>query len=113
MAQVESDSLSDIFPLSIGNQWTYSYNSSLWDQLPDVFFYDTGTVSYLITDAIVTQDSTRWMFRKNLDVMHRYLSTGIEVPFADTSYLVRDTTTFELVELHQGNHQIYCPSLDS
>lgn len=107
IAHSQSDSLADVFPLSVGNQWTYDYRSSLWDQLPDVFYADTGIVTYLITDAIVSQDSTRWIFKERRDLEHTYSSPGIEFPPADTTYALRDSLFFEIVELHRGNHPFY------
>ncbi|MGA7160243.1 MAG: T9SS type A sorting domain-containing protein [Bacteroidota bacterium] len=106
-AHASSDSLVDVFPLSIGNQWTYNYRYLLHDELPDVYYADTGLVSYLITAAIVTQDSTRWIFREMRNLIYTYFSPGDEAAAADTSYAVRDTNVFELIELQQGRHQIY------
>ena len=106
-AQASSDSLADLFPLAVGNQWEYDYKTSIFDELPDVDYADTGVVSYLITGSIVTRDSTRWQFREIRNLIHSYVSSGAEFPRADTSYAVRDTNEFEFVEFLTANHAIY------
>ena len=95
-AQVGSDSLVDIFPLAIGNQWTYNYTYLDFDEYPDVYYADTGVVSYFVIGAILTQDSTRWVVRETRDLKYTYFSPGAEFPRADTSYAVIDTNIFEL-----------------
>jgi len=106
-AGVTSDSLSDIFPLAVGNQWTYRFQSAVFDEFPDVHYADTGIVTYLVTAVITASDSLRWLVRENRDLTSYYYSPGDESPKADTSFTVVDAHSFEIVELLNGKHPIY------
>ena len=98
-SQVRND---DFFPLNIGNQWTYEYKTSDWDQLADVMYSDSGTAICSIISKDGTNDSTIWNFRETRDIVHRI--DGLFSPHFDTSYSIIDTILFDIVEHTQGYH---------
>jgi hypothetical protein len=82
-----NDSLVDVFPLAVGNQWTYEYYLYSYDEIAS--YHDSGTVTANIIDKIVTNDSIRWMIQE----------------IDQIGFLSIDT--IEVVELLKGNHQLY------
>jgi hypothetical protein len=98
---VEPDSLVEVFPLSIGNEWTYSYNWSYQSgNLSGVGDYnDTGFVTIKIIDKVVTKDSTKWIVQENFNLWVQYYPGLFTGPTSTID-------TIELVELHQ-DHRIY------
>jgi hypothetical protein len=97
-----SDSLADVFPLAIGNQWTYGYYweyNDLFHSHPMDHYCDTGTVTVQIIGKIIGIDTTRWTIREESNLCFQYNSG----PFS-TPQLTIDT--IEIIELQQGNHQI-------
>ena len=77
---VGGDSLVDIFPLALGNQWTYQYVYSGYDGIRS--YADTSIITMKIIDKIVNNDSIQWFIEES----------GID--------------TIEIVELLQGNHKL-------
>jgi hypothetical protein len=100
---IPTDSLRDILPLSIGNQWTYSY-SYVYNDDPQIAVHydeaDTGTVTFQITGVITAADSTRWILEERSTHWTRF-NLG---PWNGPSVRI---DTSEIVELHAGMHQIY------
>jgi hypothetical protein len=97
-----SDSLSDVFPLTIRNQWTYGYYweyNDLFHSNPMDHYCDTGTVTIQIIGKIIGIDTTRWTMREESNLCFQYNSGPFSAP-----QLTIDT--FEIIELQQGNHQI-------
>jgi hypothetical protein len=93
----------DVFPLAIGNHWTYRYFTQVQQNSSQLFVTtDSGRATYSIIQAIRTSDSTRWVFREHRDLIHRF-----ETNTWDTTYAIRDSTTFELIENLTGQHQLY------
>jgi hypothetical protein len=68
-----TDSLVDVFPLSIGNQWTYGYYSHFEDPGGAMWHWcDTGTVHLQITEKTVTLDSTLWLVQETKRLWWHY-----------------------------------------
>ncbi len=108
--QVSNDTLVDVFPLSVGNQWTYRYNDCLvsWPSgNPGTITTDTGRVVYLVSGRTATDDSTSWRIREMRDLVRRVVISSLSEPDRDTTYSIRDTSYFDLIENHQGPHQVY------
>jgi hypothetical protein len=103
----QSNTLPDVMPLSVGNQWTYRYFTEevIWPAgNPYEDRADSGTVSYIITGRTSDEDSTSWRFEVHRDLLrHQILWT---VP-RDTTFAIRDTSQFDFIENHQGQHQLY------
>ena len=97
----QTDSLYDVFPLSIGNRWTYQYSNG--SRTYGYGQYCSGTAWFVIVGSMQTPDSTRWHLSEIRDLSCQYCSP---YPACHTSS-VRDTLAFELVELHTGPHQLY------
>ena len=102
-ARAGPDSLADVFPLSVGNQWTYRYLTQLQQNGSQlVVTTDSGQATYSIVDAVHASDSTSWFLREHRDLIHRY-----EIGAWDTTYSIQDSSTFELIENLTGHHQLY------
>jgi len=101
IASAQTDQPVDVFPLAVGNQWTYFY-TLLHDSWPGIG-RDTGLVTYQIIGKITTPDSVRWIceYRRDVDVLF------LLFPYVDTTYHICDTSLIELVELLAGQHRIY------
>ncbi len=101
--RAQSDSLVDVFPLAIGNQWTYRYctyfgrNSFSFEEK-----VDSGFTTLYVIGKIPTTDSTRWLFSEQRSFRRYHV-----IDRWDTTYAVRETLAFELIESHQGHHQLY------
>lgn len=100
----QTDSLADVFPLAVGNQWAYRYFANTIDALSEVSRFDTGNVVLRIVQQVVDTDSIRWRVEQRRNLIRRASSMW------DTLVIVTpitDTTIFELVELLSGQHQLY------
>jgi len=98
-SQIRND---DFFPLAIGNQWTYSYNTSYLDQLQDILYIDSGTAVSSITLKNAFADSVIWGFREARNIV-RHISYFSAQSF-DTSFSIIDATFFGVAEHLNGNH---------
>ena len=109
-AKAQQDSLVDVFPLAIGNQWTYRF-FTLFDYAPAGTPIETTTDSGLVTHYVAGRvrdaDSTRWQLRLRRNLTRHQVFWHFGGGFHDTTYAIRDSTVFELIENHQGQHQIY------
>jgi hypothetical protein len=98
-----TDSLVDVFPLRIGNQWTYNYDYEYRDdpgRSPEYQWSDTGTVNLQIINNIVTVDSTRWFVQETGSHWTRYNTQ----PWGGPSIQI---DTFEIIEFNNGYHRMY------
>ena len=96
-----ADSVVDIFPLAIGNQWVYSHYYNYGDIGGVIDSYiDTGSVTLEVIGRIATTNVVRWTIREVLT--HWEQTNGM--PWSGPSTM---TTTFELVEMDSGNHLLY------
>ena len=92
-----SDSLSEIFPLSIGNQWIYSYSSN-----SNVFIQGylsiNGTISMEIIDKISMTDSTIWKVQITNNLLYNY----------ENGNTPKDTSidTINIIEYNSGLHKL-------
>ena len=103
-ARSQPDSLVDVFPLAIGNQWTYHYDSFYLQAPIDIFEDDTGSVTLRVTGRLEAQDSVRWQIRQYRNLLR---STGFLGGPPPTIFGIIDTTTFEIVERVEGRHRLY------
>jgi hypothetical protein len=103
----QSDTLPDVIPLSVGNQWTYHYFTEevIWPAgNPYEDRTDSGSITYIITGRTSYADSASWQFEVHRDLLrHQILWT---VPL-DTTFSIRDTSQFDFIESYQGQHQLY------
>lgn len=100
----QTDTLVDVFPLAVGNQWTYHYDSFYLQAPIDIFEDDTGTVTLQVTDRQAGADSIRWEIRQYRNLLRRVGLLGGPPP---TIFSIIDTTTFEIVEMIEGRHRLY------
>jgi len=94
----------DFLPLCVGNSWTYDYIATDWDLQEDIIRTDSGTAVYSILSALPSQDSTIWCFMESRSIVHREVYVWPPA-HTDSSSLV-DSSTFNLVEYHAGNHRL-------
>ena len=98
-----TDSLVDVFPLRIGNQWTYNYDYEYRDdpgRSPEYQWSDTGMVNLRIINTIVTIDSTRWFVQETSSHWTRYNTQ----PWGGPSIQI---DTFAIIEFNNGYHRMY------
>ena len=109
-ATLSSDSLVDVFPLSVGNEWTYRYyTNSLWwpSGNPGTTTTDSGRVRMLVSGCDVSTDSISWEFQVQRELAHHIVFSYLGSPEHDTTYAIRDSSTVILIEKLNGQHQLY------
>ena len=92
----ENDSLVDVFPLSTGNEWTYNYSLSSYDEIAWSYTV-SGTVILQIIGKSIKTDSTIWIVQKTNDLN----CNRNGALYHDTSI-----STFNLIEINSGCHRV-------
>jgi hypothetical protein len=100
--RAQNAQLVDVFPLSIGNTWTYRYTVYYTDDPGFADRNDTGQVRYTIVGMIPNPDSTRWLFREFRNLISAY--SGYQYYY---TVPIVDTATFEIVERSDLRHRLY------
>ncbi len=98
----QSDSLSDVLPLSIGKEWHYTFYLNSTAGTSSIT--DTGLVNYSVVSSTISSDSTIWHFfaaRKFTRYIYMYPPRYIE-----------DSFYFDIVELKSDRHKLYTPVYD-
>ena len=88
----------DVFPLAVGNQWTYGYSWHSFNEISE--YFDSGTVEIKVIGKIHTADSTRWLMQQTSQIWFWSLYGLPNEPKITVD-------SIELIELHQGQHQLY------
>lgn len=105
--QADPDTLVDIFPLAVGNQWTYQYqtHSSFWT---GEIYSDSGIVHYKVIERIDHQDSTQWTFQEFLIITSCTDYNLAQRPGGKrTCSPIVDSTIFQITEQHDTRHRMY------
>ncbi|MDP3150162.1 MAG: hypothetical protein Q8N83_13655 [Ignavibacteria bacterium] len=100
--EVESDSVVDVFPLAIGNEWTYNaYWEAYYDPSRSPLFRsgDSGIVKIRIIDKTDLTDSIIWKVQSTKDLYQFYDYRKTLSP--------TKIDTLELVESLEGKHRLY------
>jgi hypothetical protein len=108
--RAQSDSLVDVFPLAVGNQWTYRYYTltEIWPAgTPLETRTDSGLATYRVVGSVREADSTRWEMRLMRNLTRHQIFWHFGGGFHDTTFAIRDSSFFDLVENHQRQHQLY------
>lgn len=100
-----ADSLKDMFPFAVGNQWEYDYRWFYDDYFSGIYTSMTGSGHLTVTGVERTTDSTRWLMKELSDGI--YCTRYWWPPGGDTCYARRDSSTFELIERHSWRHRLY------
>jgi hypothetical protein len=103
-SSAQQDSLADVFPLAVGNRWTYHYDMFLIEAPIDLVTVDTGFVTIRIRSQWQAADSTTWLVEQTRNLIRRQGYYG--EPWIIT-FPVQDSSTFELIERQEGQHQLY------
>ena len=98
----QTDLLSDVLPLSEGNQWVYSFNLVLSGGGGSR--RDTGYVNYSVLNSTISQDSIIWHMYSVRNFM-RYV-------YGFPDRYVEDSTHFDIIELNSGQRKLYTPVYD-
>jgi hypothetical protein len=98
--ETANDSLSDVFPLAVGYQWTYAYHyqSGGFDVIYD--FKDTGFVNITLVGVTSTADSNCWLVQE----VGTHWTTTNGMPWQGPTVM---TDTLELVEATSSTHRLY------
>ncbi len=109
---ISQDSVADVFPLAIGNQWRYEYTTFKLEPPADIIYTDSGWVQYMVTDRTIFADSTLWTLMQTRHFRHCQRS-GLPPPFgSDTCYTISDTNSRHMIEFHRGGHQLVLVGVD-
>jgi hypothetical protein len=103
----QSSTAKDFMPLKVGCKWKYSFYSSWYSSMSRGYGTDTGTVSLTVTQKIEESNRILWNIFKKRD--YDYSSY---VSYTSYSGHSQDSTTFQLIEMKDGNHQLYLLSFD-
>lgn len=94
------DSLADVFPLAVGNQWTFGYDYNFGDIGVLYQMRDTGAVTVRVVGSDTEGDTARWQIYE----------TGVHWTQMNnqpwTGPLGR-TDSFEVVEVRTGRHRLH------
>ncbi len=109
----QTDSVVDCFPLAVGNQWRYLVDHYQWIDYNAAWSMETDSGSALCTILGKEEypDSVLWTFKESR-ILHRW--EVYRGPFPDTlvnDSLIIDSTTFVLVELKSGRHELFRQAL--
>jgi len=98
------DSLYDVFPLAVGNQWTYRY---LWSNgNVDYVDSDSGTATFTVVNSVQTVDSIMWGLSEGTDLVHKHCSNYPPYDCTRSEHNL-DTFLLELFERRTGWHQLF------
>ena len=98
----QTDTLSDVHPLRIGNEWVYSFN--LVVSGGGSSRTDTGYVNYRVISSTISPDSIIWhMFAVRNFMQYVY---GFPPRY------IEDTTHFDIIELSSLRDKSYTPVYD-
>lgn len=102
LAQTVTDSLRDVFPLAIGNEWVYHYGKQFsYDPMlnPNYDWKDSGTVELRVIASATIPESTFWRVSSRYTYAFSY-NLG---PWSEQQ-IREDTLT--IAECLSGNHQL-------
>ena len=104
----QDPSTKDVFPLSIGNSWKYSYEFSNIDigNSDGSVQYDSGMVLYVVVDSTSNVDTNFWQIKKNYTLTRTLEDIEALEVAHETTYAVIDSAIFTMYEMKNGNHQL-------
>jgi hypothetical protein len=101
----------DVFPLGVGNSWTYDYEycyscfSSAHEGSSE---RDSGTIVYRVVDATTDPDMATWLVLVRCNVRSEFFSF---VPPVDSVWTIQDSTFIYIYEELLGAHKISASTL--
>lgn len=95
----------EYFPLQVGNTWSYQYTTYDWAQLADYIESDSGVTQYAILSKLLSADSTIWEVREIQNIIRR-IKIFASPQRTDTSFQIKDTVLFRIIEYNSGNHRL-------
>jgi hypothetical protein len=102
VGSAQQDSLVDVFPLAIGNQWVYRYFAQTTFNGGGglLITTDSGQAQYRVVSSSAGTNAISWGFRRTRDIIHH-----VSVP--DSTFRIQDTVTFIMAEDLSGQHKLY------
>lgn len=101
-------SQNDFFPLKVGNEWNYSYNSVEKLYYDISFMYqkttESGYISYSIIDSSNQDSIIVWNIIEKDSIERLVQKYYIDTLFNDTTYTINDINTFQLKEYSDSVH---------
>jgi hypothetical protein len=100
----------DVFPLDVGNRWTYRYYKSVWSAgIGDEYYtVDSGRATVDIIDAIRFSDSTRWLIRERRHLYTYSFHFGVYYG----QYWHDDSSMYSVTQIHAGRQRLYRQETD-
>ncbi len=98
----QHDSLSDVFPLAVGNRWYYTFKTSNYAMMRRYNILQTGTAMCQIIGFVPSGDSIVWQVMRKRTFLQYYEGTTIPGPPTTMS----DSVTFSLQESLFGAHEL-------
>jgi len=107
-SSIDISSLNEIFPISVGKSYLYSYYRYYSPRTSDYFNSDSGTIQYVILDSIKLSNTVvQWQIK---EIQHLYHSQLIS--YSDTATNLIDTTNmFSIEEELKNLHELKCKSV--
>ena len=99
----------DVFPLEVGNRWTYQYYKYDWGAIGDYYTVDTGRATVEIIDAVRFPDSTRWLVRER---RHLYTYSYHFGGVYSGRYWHDDSLMYAVTQIHAGRQLLYRQETD-
>ena len=101
-------SLKEIFPLSLGKSYLYSYYYYTRPNISSYFNSESGTIQYIMLDSSKLSDTiVQWQVKEIKHLYHKKL-----INIGDTAtYLIDTTNMFTLEEELKDLHELKCKSV--
>jgi hypothetical protein len=106
----QPDTVVDIFPFAVGNQWNYRFFHERLDDFGSGWMTvtDTGRADYSIIGRTSDTDSTQWHFLER-----RFLRRHTFTPWGSSDSTFADSSQFTLTELFTPRHPLLRRSTDT
>lgn len=98
----QHDSLSDVFPLAVGNRWFYAFKTSNHAMMRRYNILRTGTAMCQIVGSVPSGDSIVWQVMRKRSFLQYY--EGTTIPGPPTT--MTDSVTFSLQESLFGAREL-------
>lgn len=101
----QQNNFKETFPLAVGNKWIYSFSTGAVSSMSHSSTTDSGIVKLEIIGLVDSPDSMRWQFYQRREYYH-------DVYGIPASGWKKDSSSFEIIELKEGIHELYVNPFD-
>lgn len=103
-------SQNDFFPLNVGNQWDYAYQSIEKEYIDIAFMdkvtIDSGNVRYEVIDSIKQASTIIWTVEEHYVIQRHIADYNFSNDTTDTTYSINGTISFQLYESLDSLHTL-------